>query len=160
MKRVLGNIATTLGITVLVVGILFGIVFGVYTWTAKDTEREFNNGICNACEVGTYEFTNASEDTRGDITYFYSCDRCSHTIDLEMQMITEPKEKVITVDDVVSKAGCDYFIVKDVNTWAVLEEDVYMDREVVEINICDDTENTLCIFIELAKDETPRVRNN
>jgi hypothetical protein len=160
MKRVLGNIATTLGITVLVVGILFGIVFGVYTWTAKDTEREFNNGICNACEVGTYEFTNASEDTRGDITYFYSCDRCSHTIDLEMQMITEPKEKVITVDDVVSKAGCDYFIVKDVNTWAVLEEDVYMDREVVEINICDDTENTLCIFIELAEDETPRVRNN
>jgi hypothetical protein len=160
MKRVLGNIATTLGITVLVVGILFGIVFGVYTWTAKDTEREFNNGICNACEVGTYEFTNASEDTRGDITYFYSCDRCSHTIDLEMQMITEPKEKVITVDDVVSKAGCDYFIVKDVNTWTVLEEDVYMDREVVEINICDDTENTLCIFIELAKDETPRVRNN
>jgi hypothetical protein len=75
-------------------------------------------------------------------------------------MITEPTEKVITVDDVVSKAGCDYFIVKDVNTWAVLEEDVYMDREVVEINICDDTENTLCIFIELAEDETPRVRNN
>lgn len=160
MKRVLGNIATTLIITVVTIGILFGIVFGVYTWTAKDTEREFNNGVCNACEVGTYEFTNASEDTRGDITYFYSCDRCSHTIDLEMQMITEPKEKVITVDDVVSKAGCDYFIVKDVNTWAVLEEDVYMDREVVEINICDDTENTLCIFIELAEDETPRVRNN
>lgn len=71
-----------------------------------------------------------------------------------------PVETVMTVDDVLEVAGTDYFIVKDVNTWAVLEDDVYMDREVVEINICDDVENTLCIFIELAEDETPRIRNN
>lgn len=71
-----------------------------------------------------------------------------------------PVETVMTVDDVLEVAGTDYYIVKDVNTWVVLEDDVYMDREVVEINICDDVENTLCIFIELDEDETPRVRNN
>lgn len=64
----------------------------------------------------------------------------------------------MTVDDVVSKAGCDYFIVKEIDTWAVLEEDVYMDRPVTEINICDDTEDTLCIFIDLADDEEPRIK--
>jgi hypothetical protein len=64
----------------------------------------------------------------------------------------------MTVDDVVSKAGTDYFIVKEIDTWAVLEEDVYMDRPVTEINICDDTENTLCIFIDLADDEEPHIK--
>ena len=160
MKKFLVGTLTTLGITVLVVGIVFGAAFGICSWEQKDSERVFNNGVCNACEVGQYEFSNTTKTNHGNVTYFYSCDRCGHVIDTEVHMMTEPKEKVITVDDVVSKAGCDYFIVKDVNTWAVLEEDVYMDREVVEINICDDVENTLCIFIELAEDETPRVRNN
>lgn len=64
----------------------------------------------------------------------------------------------MTVDDVVSVAGCDYFIVKEIDTWAVLEEDVYMDRPVTEINICDDTEDTLCIFIDLADDEEPHIK--
>ena len=69
-----------------------------------------------------------------------------------------PAETEMTVDDVVSKAGCDYFIVKEIDTWAVLEDDVYMDRPVTEINICDDMEDTLCIFIDLADDEEPHVR--
>lgn len=64
----------------------------------------------------------------------------------------------MTVDDVVSRVGCDYFIVKEVDTLAVLNEDVYMDREVVEINICDDTEDTLCLFIDLNDNEPQRVR--
>ncbi len=69
-------------------------------------------------------------------------------------------EQTITVDDVVNLAGCDYFIVKNIDTWAVLEEDVYMDREVVEINICDDVENTLCLFIKLDPNEKERIRKN
>ena len=69
------------------------------------------------------------------------------------------EEVAMTVDDVVSIPGDFYFIVKDVNTLTILNEDVYMDREVVEIGICDDTENTLCIFIELNENETPKVRN-
>ena len=67
-------------------------------------------------------------------------------------------EKEMTVDDVVSVAGTDYFIVKEIDTLAVLEEDVYMDRQVTEINICDDMESTLCIFIDLADDEVQRIR--
>ena len=67
-------------------------------------------------------------------------------------------EKVMTVDDVVSVAGTDYFIVKEIDSWAVLEEDVYMDRSVREINICDDMDNTLCIFIDLADDEEPHIK--
>lgn len=74
----------------------------------------------------------------------------------ETEIVTVERE--MTVDDVVSKAGCDYFIVKEIDTWAVLEEDVYMDRPVMEINICDDTENTLCIFIDLADDEEPHIK--
>lgn len=69
-----------------------------------------------------------------------------------------PVKSEMTVDDVVSKAGCDYFIVKEIDTWAVLEEDVYMDRPVTEINICDDTEDTLCIFIDLEDNEKPRIK--
>lgn len=76
--------------------------------------------------------------------------------------VTETSEPVVeremTVDDVVSVAGTDYFIVKEIDTWAVLEEDVYMDRPVTEINICDDTEDTLCLFIDLADDEEPRIK--
>lgn len=71
---------------------------------------------------------------------------------------TEEIQSVITVDKVVEIMGTDYFIVKDINSWAVLNEDVYMDREVVEINICDDTENTLCLFIELDKNEKQHIR--
>jgi hypothetical protein len=87
MKRVLVSIVTILVITVVTIGVLFGAAFGIHTWTVRDTERAFNNGVCNVCEVGTYEFANASEDTKGDITYFYKCDECNHIIDLEMQII-------------------------------------------------------------------------
>lgn len=72
--------------------------------------------------------------------------------------VTTIVEHSMTVDDVVSRAGCGYFIVKEVDTLAVLNEDVYMDREVVEINICDDTKDTLCLFIDLNDNEPQRVR--
>lgn len=72
--------------------------------------------------------------------------------------VTTAPQHSMTVDDVVSRTSVPYFIVKEVDTLAVLNEDVYMDREVVEINICDDTEDTLCLFIDLAESETQRVR--
>lgn len=67
-------------------------------------------------------------------------------------------EKPITVNNVVELIGTDYFIVKDINSWSVLESNMYMDRKVVEINICDDTEDTLCLFIELDKNEKSYIR--
>lgn len=71
---------------------------------------------------------------------------------------TLPAEREMTVDDVVSVASTNYFIVKDIDTWAILESDVYMEREVVEIAICDDMEDTLCLFIKLNENEEPHIR--
>lgn len=85
-----------------------------------------------------------------------ACAPATETNTVETEIVEVERE--MTVNDVVSKAGCDYFIVKEIDTWALLEEDVYMDRPVTEINICDDTENTLCIFIDLADDEEPRIK--
>ena len=71
---------------------------------------------------------------------------------------TIPAETEMTVDDVISVASTEYFIVKDIDTWAILESDVYMEREVVEIAICDDMEDTLCLFIKLDENEEPHIR--
>ena len=71
---------------------------------------------------------------------------------------TEPTNTVMTVNDVLEKAGCDYFILKNIDTLGILESDIYMDREVVEINICDDTPNTLCLFIKLEPNEKEVIR--
>lgn len=70
-----------------------------------------------------------------------------------------PNEKItMTVDEFVSLPGDFYYIVKDTGSWGVLESDVYMDREVVEIAVCDDTENTICLFIQLEENEEPHYR--
>jgi hypothetical protein len=158
MKAILEVLKVIL-ITVTVVAVLFAGVFAICSWEQKDSERIYNNGVCNNCEVGQYEFSNTTKSKTGHVTYFYDCNNCGHIIETTVQMFNkEPKAKVITVNDVVEKMGCDYFIVKNVDTWAVLEEDVYMDREVVEINICDDTENTLCLFIKLDPNEKEIIR--
>lgn len=158
MKMIL-EVLKVVVITAVVVVIGLGAVVGICSWEQKDSERIYNNGVCNICEVGQYEFSNTTKSRTGHITYFYECSNCGHIIETTVQMFSkEPKAKVITVNDVVEKMGCDYFIVKNVDTWAVLEEDVYMDREVVEINICEDTEDTLCVFIKLDPNEKEIVR--
>ncbi len=58
----------------------------------------------------------------------------------------------ITLEEVLEKSECGY-IVKDVETWSILEPNVYLDEEVVEIAVCCDTEDTLCIFISLPTDQ-------
>lgn len=67
-------------------------------------------------------------------------------------------EVSMTVDEFVSLPGDFYFIVKDIDTWGVLEADVYMEREIVEVAVCDDTENTICLFIKLDENEEPHYR--
>ena len=85
-----------------------------------------------------------------------SCTPATETNNVETQTVAVERE--MTVDDVVEKMGCDYFIVKEIDTLVVLEEDVYMDRPVTEINICDDVEDTLCLFIDLDENEKPRIK--
>ena len=91
------------------------------------------------CATASDNTTNATEST--------ACERMH-------------ENPAITVDDIVSKSGTDDFIIKDINSWAILDPLMYMHREVVEINICDDTADTLCLFIELAQDEVPYVRKS
>lgn len=79
----------------------------------------------------------------------------------EHEVVEEPtpnEEITMTVDEFVSLSGDFYFIVKAEGDWGVLESDVYMDREVVEIAVCDDTENTICLFIQLEENEEPHYR--
>lgn len=158
MKKFLVSLVTTLGITVLIVGILFGAAFGIFSAEKKESERKFNDGVCTMCEVGNYEFANATKSPHGNRSYFYECDNCGHVIDLEVQMQTEPKEKTMTVDEFVSLPGDFYYIVKAKGDFGVLESDVYMDREVVEVAVCEDTENTICLFIQLEENEEPHYR--
>lgn len=75
-------------------------------------------------------------------------------------MRTEPKANTMTVDEFVNLPGNFYYIVKAKGDCGVLESDVYMDREVVEVAVCDDTENTICLFIQLEENEEPHYRNN
>ena len=72
--------------------------------------------------------------------------------------LAEPTEITMTVDEFVSLPGDFYYIVKAEGDFGVLESDVYMDREVVEVAICDDTENTICLFIQLEENEEPHYR--
>ena len=75
-------------------------------------------------------------------------------------LINEKEEnQIITLEEVLDHSECGY-IVKDVETWSILEPSEYLDEEVVEIAVCCDTEDTLCIFISLPEDaERIIVRN-
>ena len=69
------------------------------------------------------------------------------------------KQAPLTVNEVLEMSECGY-IVKDLETWSVLEPTEYLDEVVVEIAVCDDTENTLCIFISLDENEERIIRRN
>ena len=68
------------------------------------------------------------------------------------------QKSAMTVDEFVSLPGDFYYIVKAEGDFGVLESDVYMDREVVEVAVCEDTENTICLFIQLEENEKPHYR--
>ena len=68
------------------------------------------------------------------------------------------EEIVMTVDEFVSLPGDFCYIVKAEGDFGVLESDVYMDREIVEVAVCEDTENTICLFIQLEENEKPHYK--
>ena len=81
-------------------------------------------------------------------------------LDINVDEEVPTEEITMTVDEFVSLPGDFYYIVKAEGDWGVLESDVYMDREVVEVAVCEDTENTICLFIQLDENEEPHYRNN
>lgn len=80
--------------------------------------------------------------------------------DINVEEPAPIEEVTMTVDEFVSLPGDFYYIVKAEGDWGVLESDVYMDREVVEVAVCEDTENTICLFIQLEENEEPHYRKN
>ena len=79
-------------------------------------------------------------------------------LDINVDEEIPTEEIAMTVDEFVSLPGDFYYIVKAEGDFGVLESDVYMDREVVEVAVCDDTENTICLFIQLKENEEPHYR--
>ena len=71
--------------------------------------------------------------------------------------VKEPQTQEMVVNDVITLTECDY-IVKDIETLAILDPNSYLDEKIVEIAICDDTENTLCIFVSLPKNSEKIIR--
>ena len=79
-------------------------------------------------------------------------------LDINVDEKIPTEEIAMTVDEFVSLPGDFYYIVKAEGDFGVLESDVYMDREVVEVAVCEDTENTICLFIQLEENEEPHYR--
>ena len=62
-----------------------------------------------------------------------------------------PQEKT-TVKEVIAKSECNY-IVKDEITYSILEPKEYLNEEITGLAICDDTNNTICIFVTIENEE-------
>ena len=61
----------------------FAISGAMYTENKWDNEA-WNNGICPVCE-GEYRFSGASK-YRTSNYYYYTCDNCGHTIEINQLM--------------------------------------------------------------------------
>ena len=137
--------------------LLMAFALGCMWLEGLDDEADYNNGICIYCG-DDYEFSNVSKSKSGIEYYYYHCMGCGNVVDTVSPMETEKQEIVMTVDEFVSLPGDFYYIVKDTDSFGVLESDIYMDREVVEVAVCDDTPNTICLFIQLEDGEQPHYR--
>ena len=137
--------------------LLVALTFGCMWLEGLDDEADYNNGICIYCG-DDYEFSNVSKSRSGINHYYYHCVGCGNIVDAVSPMETEKQEIAMTVDEFVSLPGDYYFIVKAKGDFGVLESDIYMDREIVEVAVCDDTPNTICLFIQLENEEQPHYR--
>jgi DNA-directed RNA polymerase subunit RPC12/RpoP len=67
-------------IVIIAVVVVIGFVINFFDERERDKEvKTYNNGICTECG-GDYQFTGAS----GHATkkYYYTCDKCGHTIEM------------------------------------------------------------------------------
>lgn len=66
-------------IIIVVVIMMIAIGFFITAVAEKEELKNYNNGICTECE-GHYIFSSSTKDRHGDIEYYYTCDKCGHTI--------------------------------------------------------------------------------
>jgi hypothetical protein len=67
-----------------IMGIILAIAIGcgiggLVTLQNKDDDEAWNNGYCTECNK-PYKFTSTVHHRSGDDEYYYTCDKCGHTI--------------------------------------------------------------------------------
>ena len=71
-----------------IIGIISVIVIlglGAYLIEKHEKNKDiktFNEGACTECD-GRYEFRSASGTTGSSKRYYYTCDKCGHTIEVK-----------------------------------------------------------------------------
>ena len=67
-------------IFLLALALVFAIMIIGTSYEKKWDEEEYNNGICSLCG-GEYKFTSTVHYHNGGNRYYYTCDKCGHTIE-------------------------------------------------------------------------------
>lgn len=67
--------------TIFMVAIIILMILAVIVanYENKQGEKNYNNGICTECG-GNYYFIDMEHIRNGGDEYYYSCDKCGHTI--------------------------------------------------------------------------------
>ena len=76
MKEMFFNIVESLLLTLAIIVL---IIVCVSLFTQKNDEKNYNDGICTECG-GNYIFSSAVHVHYCDDNYYYTCDKCGHTI--------------------------------------------------------------------------------
>ena len=74
MKEHKDSIIFTLGIIIIMLIAIFGANFQY-----KQDEKNYNQGICTLCD-GYYIFSGTAHIKNSGDLYYYTCDKCNHTI--------------------------------------------------------------------------------
>ena len=77
MKKIKEYITEIVFIVAIIVIMTLAIIFADYE--RKQGEKNYNNGICTECE-GNYYLVDVEHIKNSGDKYYYSCDKCGHTI--------------------------------------------------------------------------------
>lgn len=82
MKQFIKAIVITI---ILALFVFFGAV-KTYKAQQKYWASKWNNGICSDCGVGDMIFTGATHIYRSGDKYYYTCNNCGHTVQMNKLM--------------------------------------------------------------------------
>lgn len=63
----------------LIIAVIILIIVGLPLIEKKYDKEAYNDGICTECE-GNYVFSGATHIKNSGDDYYYTCDKCGHTI--------------------------------------------------------------------------------
>lgn len=63
----------------LIMAVIIFIIVGLLLIEKKYDKEAYNDGICTECG-GNYIFSSATHFKNSGDTYYYTCDKCGHTI--------------------------------------------------------------------------------